>query len=118
MQNDDDRRRTPRVRVAAIATLETTGVLNPNNQALCTVRDVSRSGIGLKTGQPPMRGQRVLLRLVLDDEMHELVTRATRVQRCGTGNFYEVGLDWSTCTADELAFLDRVITVVETQPQD
>lgn len=118
MENDDDRRRSPRVRVAAIATLETTGVLNPNDQALCAVRDVSRCGIGLQTGQPPMRGQKVHLRVALDDEVHEMVTIATRVNRCGAGNFYDVGLDWSSCTQEQLAFLDRVLQVIETQPQD
>lgn len=114
----DERRRHPRVRVAAVASLETAGVLNPNDQALCSVRDVSRSGIGLHTGQPPMRGQSVLLRVALDDEIQTLKTTATRVQRCGTSNFYDVGLDWSHCTPEQLAFLDRVLAIVETQPQD
>lgn len=118
MSTDQNRRRSPRVRVAAVAALETSGVLNPNDQALCSVRDVSRSGIGLQTGQPPLRGQQVLLRVALDEEIQTLVTTATRVQRCGTTNFYDVGLDWSHCTAEQLAFLDRVLEVVETQPQD
>lgn len=118
MLNDDERRRAPRVRVAATATLETGGVLNPNNQALCTVQDVSRSGVGLSTGQPPMRGQTVILRIALDDEIHELRTHATRVERKGTSNFYSVGLDWSSCSPDELSFLDRVLEVLEEQPQD
>ncbi len=118
MLNDDERRRGPRIRVAATATLETGGVLNPNNQALCAVQDVSRSGIGLSTGQPPMRGQTVILRIALDDEIHELRTQATRVERKGTSNFYSVGLDWSSCSPDELSFLDRVLEVFEEQPQD
>lgn len=118
MQDDDDRRRQSRVRVAAIATLETSGTLNPNNQALCSVTDVSRTGIGLRTGQPPMRGQIVTLRVALDEEVHELRTLATRVNRCGSGNFYDVGLDWSSCSPEQLAFLDRVLAVIETQPQD
>lgn len=113
-----ERRRHPRVRVAAIATLETTGALNPNDQALGAVTDLSRCGIALKTGQPPMRGQMVILRIALDEEIHELRALATRVQRCGDGNFYDVGIDWSNCTEPELAFLDRVLAVVETQPQD
>jgi hypothetical protein len=118
MEQDDDRRRQPRVRVAAFATMETTGALNANNQALCAVKDVSRTGIGLTTGQPPMRGQTVIVRLALDDEIHELRTRATRVERNGTSNFYVVGLDWSLCSPDELSFLDRALSAVETQPQD
>jgi len=54
MSQDQDRRRNPRVRVAACATLQTKGVLNPNDQAFCSVRDVSQGGIGLETGQPAL----------------------------------------------------------------
>jgi hypothetical protein len=116
MVHEDDRRRAPRVRVAAVASLETRGSLNANNQALCSVKNVSRTGIGLQTGQPPLVGQGVLLRLSLDDRLVELRTRATRVQRQGNSSFYEVGLDWGTCGAPELAFLDEVLKVVEQQP--
>ena len=116
MSQDQDRRRGPRVRVAAFATLETRGVLNANNQALCSVKDVSESGIGLETGQPPLVGQGVILRLALDDKMHELRTFATRVDRRGKGNFYEVGLDWSNCTPEQLDFLRQVLRVIEQQP--
>lgn len=104
------------MRVAATATLETHGVLNANNQALCSVRDVSRSGIGLETGQPPMVGQGVLLRLALDEDVREIRTLATRVHRRGKGNFYEVGLDWSSCTKEQLEFLDKVLSAWEPQP--
>ncbi len=116
MKHDQDRRRAPRVRVAACATLETQGVLNAGNQALCSVRDVSRSGIGLETGQPPMVGQGVLLRLALDEDVREIRTLATRVHRRGTSNFYEVGLDWSSCTPEQLKFLDKVLAALEQQP--
>jgi hypothetical protein len=115
--DDDNRRRATRVRVAAVAALETQGRLAPNDQALCSVRNVSRTGIGLETGQPPLAGQRVLLRLCLDDAMHELRTTATRVQRRGSSNFYDVGLDWSECTEPQLAFLDRVLHHFDRQPQ-
>lgn len=111
--DDDDRRRHPRQRVAASAALETGGSYNPNNQALCSVRNVSRSGIGVETGQPPLCGQEVLLRVALDDEIHEVKTRATRVvQAEDSKSFYEVGLDWSECSAEELEFLDRVFDAV------
>lgn len=115
MSQDHDRRRSTRVRVAACATLETKGVLNPNDQAFCTVRDVSQGGIGLETGQPPMVGQGVVLRMALDDTVHELRTLATRVQRRGTSNFYEVGLDWSNCTPEQLEFLREVLNVIDGQ---
>jgi hypothetical protein len=116
MTNDQDRRRAARVRVAAVASLETLGTLNPNNQGLSVVKNVSRTGIGIETGQPPMRGQAVILRLALDDQTHELRTRATRVARRGTSNFYEVGLDWSGCSAEQMSFLDEILKAVEAQP--
>lgn len=116
MKHDQERRRGERVRVAAFATLETKGVLNASNQALCSVRDVSKSGIGLETGQPPMVGQGVLLRLALDDEIREIRTLATRVHRRGQSNFYEVGLDWSNCTTEQLQFLDKVLSAMAKQP--
>lgn len=118
MTEDSDRRRSPRARVSAIASLETRGALNANDQAICMVRDMSRTGIGMETGQPPLVGQVVILRLVLDDESHELRTHATRVRRRGKGSFYEVGLDWSSCAEKELAFLDRVLHAYEQQPRD
>lgn len=116
MAHDQDRRRSTRVRIAAVASLETIGTRSSNNQALSVVKNVSRTGIGLETGQPPTRGQSVILRLALGDETHELRTRTTRVQRRGTSNFYDVGLDWSSCTADQLAFLDEILRAIDGQP--
>ena len=116
MTQGRDRRRGLRVRVAAFATLETHGVINANNQALCSVQNVSQSGIGLETGQPPMVGQGVILRLDLDGKVHELRTLATRVRRRGSTNFYEVGLDWSSCTTEQLEFLGKVLEAFEQQP--
>ena len=110
--HQDERRRALRVRVVAVASLEACGSLNTNNQALCTVKDLSRTGIGLETGQPPIKGQGVLLRLSLDDEITEIKTRATRVNRKPGSHFYTLGLDWSTCSSEQLAFLDRVLGVL------
>lgn len=104
------------MRVAAVASMETRGALNANNQAMGTVRDLSRSGIALETGQPPIPGQTVVLRIVLDDEIHEMRTRATRVDRRGDSHFFMVGLDWSDCTAAQMEFFDRVLGVLENEP--
>jgi hypothetical protein len=93
------------------------GTRNANNQGLGVVRNVSRTGIGIETGQPPLRGQMVILRLAIDDVTHELRTHAVRVQRRGAGNFYEVGLDWTSCTPEQLSFLDKILQLVETQPK-
>lgn len=111
MHRGEDRRRATRVRLVALATLETTDPRHACNQAVSTVRDISRVGIGIETGQPPMPGQSVLLRVLLDDRVHELRTRATRVTRRGDSNYYEIGLDWHACTPEQLAFLDEVLGV-------
>jgi len=111
--HDRDRRRSTRVRVVAVATLETQGALNANDQALCTVQDLSRNGIGLETGQPPIKGQAVILRISLDGETHELRTRAARVHNQPDSHFWRIGLDWSACSEFELAFLDRVLGVLQ-----
>ncbi len=116
MNRDQDRRRASRVRVAAVASLETRGWLHANDQGLAVVKNVSRTGIGLETGQPPIVGQMVFLRLALDEVTHELSARATRVKRRGSSSFYEVGLDWSACTKEQLAFLDELLRAVDDQP--
>jgi hypothetical protein len=117
MDDSDDRRRATRVRVVGLATVQTGGALNRNDQALCTVIDVSRSGIGVETGQPPLLGQKVQLRIALDDRIHEIPGRTTRVQRRGDTNFFRVGFDWSDCSSEQLAFLDEILAAVERAPQ-
>lgn len=108
MPSSDDRRRSPRLRIAACAAIETLGRRNEGNQALGTVRDVSATGIGLETGQPPLPNQEVYLRIALNDEIEEVPARTTRIRRVDSSNFYEVGLDWGACTAEQMAFLERV----------
>ena len=76
MSQNEDKRRAPRVRIAAVTSLETVGTRNANNQGMGVVKNVSRTGIGIETGQPPLRGQLVILRLAIDDVTHELRTHA------------------------------------------
>ena len=116
MSGDQDRRRAIRVRIAAVASLETRGWRYANDQAFAVVKNLSRTGIGLETGQPPIVGQRVVLRLAIDECTHEVLTRATRVKRRGSTNFYEVGLDWSDCTPEQVAFLDELLREIESNP--
>lgn len=116
MTQDKERRRGVRVRIAAVASLESLGVWNANNQGLSVVKNVSRTGIGVETGQPPLRGQTVILRVALEDRTHELRAHCVRVQRRGKSNFYEVGLDWSALPAEQLTFLDEVLRATEGQP--
>lgn len=104
MSKEQDRRRAPRQRLQAFAALETKD-RHPNDQAFSAVTDVSRAGIGIKTGQPPLKGQRVYLRLAINDEIHEITAIASRIQK-RDGYTYNVGLDWSACTDEEIKFLD------------
>jgi hypothetical protein len=116
MSGDQDRRRAVRVRVAAVASLETRDWRYANDQAFAVVKNVSRTGIGLETGQPPIVGQRVLLRLAIGERTHEIETITTRVVRRGQSNFYLVGLDWSDASPQQLEFLDAVLRLMENQP--
>lgn len=83
----ENRRRATRVAVVAVASLEARDALNNDNQGMGSVRNLSRTGIGPKIGQPPIKGQGVILRLSLGDEIIELATRATRVERQGDSHF-------------------------------
>jgi hypothetical protein len=103
-----DARRSSRIAVAATAALRTTGQ-DANDQALCSVRDLSRHGACLETGQPPNWGELVIVRLALGDDIRELRGRVIRVQRRGETNFHEVALDWRDCSDEDLLFLDDVL---------
>ena len=81
-----------------------------NDQGFGLVTDVSRTGIGLRTGQAPIRGQKVALRLSIDDEIRSLPASVIRVQpRKTSKDHYDVGLDWSECSEDEIDFLHRYL---------
>src|ERR1041384_5543284 len=67
MAGPADRRRSRRVLFKAAAALITGGRYT-NDQAFCVCINVSRHGIGLRTGQPPTIGQTVVLRLAIDEE--------------------------------------------------
>ncbi len=112
--NDDERRRHPRQPFDASGSLETHGAYDLS-RAECSVLNVSRSGIGVETEQPPSCGQEVLLRIEFDGEVHECKTRATRIERAEGSSLYHVGLDWSECTPVQIELLDRVFAVIEAQ---
>src|SRR5262245_37411546 len=111
MTKELDRRRTPRHRLTAFAALESKG-RHANDQAFSAVVDGSRSGIGLRTGQPPMPGQGVILRLAIEEEVHTLLTIATRAHRRDSYTF-DVGLDWSQCSDEDLAFLAEYLAAAD-----
>jgi hypothetical protein len=106
-----DNRKHPRVRIEALAALKSHG-RHGCDQAFTAVTDISRSGIGLRTGQPPAVGQSATLRLALGEEIHVLNSTVTRVESRGNGVF-TVGLDWTTNTSEDNAFLQQFFAAVE-----
>jgi hypothetical protein len=91
----------------AVAALITGGRYT-NDQAFCVCVNVSRHGVGLRTGQPPGVGQTVVLRLAIDEEIHSLLAVTKQVTKTGP-DWYHVGLDFGACTSQDLQFLDRYV---------
>jgi len=110
--NDAERRRHPRQPFDASGSMETQGAYDLSRTS-CSVLNVSRSGIGVETDQPPSCGQEVLLRIEFDGEVHECKTTATRIVRVEGSSLYQVGLDWSECSQEQVELLDRVFAVIE-----
>jgi hypothetical protein len=115
MPSRKDRRRSPRIAVAAFAALETRDLADATDQIFGAVADVSRTGIALHVGLEPRIGQRVRLRLAIGEQIHELDTVVTRIDRrdhC----LYDVGLDWSACEPEQLEFLEEFLAVHDAAP--
>jgi hypothetical protein len=102
-----NRRRHERRPLQTYAALETRGLI-VNDQAFLAVVDVSRGGIGLRTGQPPEVGEPVVLRLAIGEDIHTIDATVARVAPRGHGLF-DIGLDWSHCDPTALAFLDQFL---------
>lgn len=109
-----DRRRSERSPLATFAALAT-GDTSPNDQAFSVAVDVSRSGIGVRTGQPPAVGQTVVLRLAFGESIHTLTATAMRVEERAR-NHFDVGLDWAGCTEEQLRCLDAYLAAVAGSP--
>lgn len=111
MSGKKSRRQAVRVPLQTCATIETTDVLTRNNQAFTVVLDVSRSGIGLRTTQPPTKGENVILRIGLGEEILRLHATVRRVTQLAKGG-YDVGFEWQGCSGNDLSFLDQFIAAV------
>lgn len=111
MPEGNERRRNPRFRMDAYAALESKGMFTSNDQAFGPVLDISRTGIRMRTGQPPHVGQMVVLRVAVEEDIHTLRAIAARVTPAGR-DLYDVGMDFSWCSTEELAFLDECIELV------
>jgi hypothetical protein len=105
-----DNRKHPRMRIEALAALKSHG-RQGCDQAFSAVVDISRSGIGVRTGQPPAIGQAVTVRLALGERIHVLNSAVTRVVPRGNGTF-TVGLDWHVNTPEDMEFLEQFFRAV------
>lgn len=105
----DDRRRSQRTRMAALATITTLSGSSSNDQGVGSVVDVSRHGVRLRTGQPPAAGIWVRLRFAIGDQMHVIEGVTRRVKKAGKGAGFDIGIEWDDSEPDKLAFLDQFI---------
>lgn len=96
-----------------MATMAVRNLRTHLDQSLGSVKNVSRTGILVETGQPPLVGDVVLLRLAIGERIHELRATATRVAQRERSHFYEVGLDWRDTPPEQLVFLDDVLAFLE-----
>ena len=99
-------RRTERVPMQTFASIETVGVLASNNQTFGVVLDVSRNGLGLRTGQPPGVGLRVIVRVGIGEEIRPLKAIVRRL-KLRSQNVFDVGLEWQDCSTNDLSFVDE-----------
>lgn len=106
MSGREDRRRSERTLLAALASIKTLGFAVHNDQAFSAVIDVSRHGIRVRTGQPPEIGDWVRLRLGIGEEIHSLEGIVRRIEPAPPAA--DVGIEWVNCTDEQLEFLDRV----------
>lgn len=107
MAGKQDRRRSERSRLAALATIKTQGFAMQNDQAFSAVMDVSRHGVRLRTGQPPEPGDWVRLRLGIGEAIVSIEGVTRRVERIGKA--FDVGIEWVNCTPQQLEFLDQYL---------
>lgn len=104
MAGGRERRRSGRSRLAGFAAIKTIGFGKNNDQAFSALRDVSRHGVRLRTGQPPEIGDLVRVRLGVGDAIHVIEGVTRRVE--WVDRVYDVGIEWIGCTEEQLGFLD------------
>jgi hypothetical protein len=108
---DENRRRSERTRMPALATITTMSGSSVNDQAVGTVVDVSRHGVRLRTGQPPPVGTWVRMRFAIGDQFHTIEGVTRRVISAGPRAGYDIGIEWDDSEPESLRFLDRFIAV-------
>lgn len=105
----DNRRRSERTRMPALATITTLSGSSANDQAVGTVVDVSLHGVRLRTGQPPAVGIWVRLRFAIGDQFHSIEGVTRRIAKAGPRAGFDIGIEWDDSHPERLEFLEQYI---------
>ena len=107
-KHPEQQRTSPREAMEAFATVTSSPQLGivGHDQAFCVVVDVSRTGIRLRTPQPPIEGQNVSVSVALGEEVHAIAARVAWVAELATG--YDVGLEYQLDPGPVTDFLEAV----------
>ena len=111
-----DRRRHPRAEGESYASLEVIGLL-ANDQAFGIVIDVSRSGVCVRTPQPPYLAQNAKVRMEVAGEMLTLDAQVMRVERIGSTEAWDVGLRFDCLSSAQERFFEKFIKARDAQSQ-
>lgn len=103
-----DRRKHPRTEGESYASLEVIGLL-ANDQAFGVVIDVSRSGVCVRTPQPPYLAQNAKVRMDIGGEMLTLDAQVMRVERIGNSEAWDVGLRFDGLSSAQERFFARFL---------
>lgn len=115
-QHTEQQRASLREPIEAFATVTSSpqlGVVG-HDQAFCVVVDVSRTGIRLRTPQPPAEGQNATVSVALGEEVHAIEARVAWVAALAAG--YDVGFEFLLDPGPVSDFLDAVKATLEPQP--
>lgn len=105
--------REPIEAFATVSSAPQLGIVG-HDQAFCVVVDVSRTGIRLRTPQPPIEGQNVTVSVALGEEVHEIAARVAWVAELASG--YDVGFEFQLDPGPVCEFLEAVKASLEAQP--
>lgn len=105
--------REPIEAFATVSSLPQPGVAGHDQAAFCVVVDVSRTGIRLRTPQPPIEGQSVIVTVALGEEVHAIDAQVAWVAGLSAG--FDVGLEFMLHPGPVSDFLEAVKATLEPQ---
>ena len=109
-----ERRKHPREEGDSYASLEVAGLL-ANDQAFGVVVDVSRSGVCVRTPQPPYLAQVAKVRMGIGGRMLTLDAQVMRVERIGDTEAWDVGLRFESLSSEQERFFEEFLRMRQEQ---